>query len=126
MVVLDTSVIIDHIRQPHGALTILQRAAKEGLDKNFAVSVITIQELYRGESTRSKGKEAIILATLAPLVILSYTYEVAKLAGEIIRDTTDPIQFADAAIASTAIFNSASLLTLNKKDFEKIKTRWSK
>ncbi len=36
------------------------------------------------------------------------------------RDSKTPIQFADAAIAATAIINGAELYTLNKKDFEKI------
>lgn len=37
------------------------------------------------------------------------------------RDTKPGIQFADAAIAATAIINNARLATLDKKDFQGIK-----
>lgn len=55
---------------------------------------------------------------MGPLKILPYTYEVARLAGEIARDMGRPIDFADAAIAATAIVQGASLFTLDKNDFE--------
>lgn len=83
--------------------------------------MITIQELYEGRSTKDEQKEQLLLATISPLKILPYTYEVAQLAGEIARDLSKPIELADAAIAATAIVNGAQLFTLNKKDFSKIK-----
>jgi predicted nucleic acid-binding protein len=49
-----------------------------------------------------------------------YTYETAKLAGEIARDLERPIELADAAIAATTIINRGELLTINKKDFAAI------
>ena len=65
--------------------------------------------------------EQYLLATISPLKILPYTYEVAQLAGEIARDLEFPIELADAAIAATTILNGGTLLTLNKKDFSGIK-----
>lgn len=87
----------------------------------MAISVISIQELYEGKSTREKDKEEHLLATIAPLKILPYNYEVAQLAGEIARDLDYPIELADAAIAATAIVNGALLFTLNKRHFKGIK-----
>ncbi len=121
MVILDTSIIIDHLRQSQDKETLLIKIAKEVSKENLAISVITVQELYEGKSTRNENQEQYLLATISPLKILPYTYEEAQLAGSIARDQKTPIEFADAAIAATTIINGASLLTFNKKDFRKIK-----
>lgn len=83
--------------------------------------MITIQELYAGQSSKIPEKESFFLAIMNYFKMLPYDREIAKLAGEIMRDVKSPVQFADAAIAATAIINGASLLTLNKKDFSGIK-----
>jgi len=117
MVILDTNIIIDHLRQPKGKDTQLKRVVQTTAKENLAVSIISLQELYEGSSTRVKSKESDLITTITPLRILPYNYEVAQLAGEIARDINRPIEFADAAIAATTIINGATLFTLNKKDF---------
>lgn len=119
MVVLDTNIIIDHIRQ-FGSESLLERLHKKIPEDNLAISIISIEELYRGQSTKEPEAEKILLATLGSLKVLPYTYEIAELAGKLIRDSSQILEFADAAIAATAIVNSASLFTLNKKDFAQI------
>ena len=84
------------------------------------MSVISIQELYIGKSTRGERAEQLLLATISPLKILPYTFEVAQLAGEIARDLERPIELADAAISATAIVNGCQLITLDKNDFRDI------
>lgn len=121
MVVLDTNIIIDHLRQSGDKLTLLMQLAQRFPKKDLAISVITIQELYEGISTRNLQKEEYLLTTIAPLQVLSYSYEVAQRAGEIARDLTRPIEFADAALAATALIYQASLYTLNRKHFIGIK-----
>lgn len=121
MVVLDTSVIIDHLRQSNSNKeTFLQKIAKKVSKQSIAISVITIQELYEGLSTRNSEKEQYLLSTIGPLNVLPYDYETAKKAGEIARDLNQPIEFADSAIAATCLNNQSKLATLNIKDFEKI------
>lgn len=83
----------------------------------LSLSLVSVQELYEGQSTIYDEKEKDLLATISPLKILPYTYEIAKLAGVIARDINRPIELADAAIAATAILHHAQLFTLNKKDF---------
>lgn len=122
MVVLDTNVIIDHLRlQSTEASSKLMQIVKQKPKEVLAISIVTIQELYEGRSTSDSQKEQYLLATISPLKILPYTYEVAKLAGEIARDFDRPIELADAAIAATAILNGCSLATANKKDFTDIR-----
>jgi len=120
MVVIDTSIIIEHLRTSSSTSTLMEIASK--YDKsNLAISVITIQELYEGKSSKNKQKEQFLLATISPLKILSYTYDIAKFAGQIARDLPRSIELANCAIASTCILNNAKLATLNKKDFVGIK-----
>ena len=121
MVVLDTNIIIEHLRQPKTKESTLIKLVKKKPKEVLAISIITIQELYEGKSTKDQAKEQALLATISPLKILPYTYEVAQLAGEIARDLNRAIELADAAIAATAILSGAQLLTLNKKDFLGIK-----
>lgn len=121
MVILDTGIIIDHLRQSPGKPTFFTELVRKYPKKELVISMITIQELYEGKSTKDEERQKMLLAVIAPLRILPYTYEIAQLAGEIARDLKFPVGLADAAIASTAIINGCELATLNKKDFRGIK-----
>jgi predicted nucleic acid-binding protein len=61
--------------------------------------------------------EQQLLAITSSLKIFSYTLEIAKKAGEIARQSSQPIQFADAAIAAMCVVHHAQLATLNRKHF---------
>ncbi|MGD9129674.1 MAG: PIN domain-containing protein [Candidatus Woesebacteria bacterium] len=121
MVIFDTNIIIDHLRISGKKKSLLLQFAEKSPKESFAISMLTVQELYEGQSTRDSDKEAALLATISPLKILTYNYEIAKLAGKIARDLKRSIELADAAIAATVIMNNAELLTLNAKDFRGIK-----
>jgi len=121
MVIIDTSIIIEHLRLPKNKKSTLIKLVEQKPKEVIAISIITIQELYEGQSTKNKNKEQSLLATIAPLKILPYTFEIAQFAGKIARDIKKPIEMADAAIAATTILNNGELVTLNKKDFLGIK-----
>ncbi len=122
MVIVDTSIIIDHLRQKNGLPTVLYKLVKD-LDETetMAISVITIQELYTGASTRREIEEGRMLGAISNFDILPFDYREAKLAGELGRDAASSPGFADLAIAATAILNNAKLATFNLKDFTSIK-----
>lgn len=120
MVILDTNIIIDHLRQKNKT-SYLEELAQTFSKESLSLSVISVQELYEGKSTEEENKENYLLATIAPLKIVPYTYEIAQKAGEIARDLKNSIELADAAIAATAILHGYKLCTLNKKDFLGIK-----
>lgn len=121
MVILDTNILIDYIRRPKVDDSYLVRMIKTKLPRNLAISIITVQELYTGQSSKIPRKEEFFLTIVNSLKVLPYEYKTAKFAGEIMRDSKFNLGFADAGIAATAILNNAQLLTLNKKDFAKIK-----
>jgi predicted nucleic acid-binding protein len=120
MVVLDTNVIIDHLRSKKNSTTKLISVIKKFPRQKMALSPISIQELYEGQSTQNPDKEKKLLVTIGLMSIIPYTNQVAKLAGVIARDLKEPIELADAAIAATAINHHYPLFTLNTKHFHKI------
>ncbi len=121
MVVIDTSIIIDHLRQPFSQDTVFMKLVRRIQKEQLLLSVMTVQELFEGKSTKDSRKEEYLLMTITPLKIVPYTFEMAKVAGEIARDLKRPIELADAAVAATALIYSAPLFTLNKKDFVGVK-----
>jgi predicted nucleic acid-binding protein len=118
MVALDTSIIIDHLRSKTEMETALMRAVKKFGD--LAISLITIQELFTGSSSKEKEPMQKMIDTIEPLKIIPYTLDIATRAGELTRDSKKVITFADASIAATALLYNAKLLTLNIKDFKHI------
>lgn len=119
MVILDTSIIIDHLRQ-EGQRSKLDKIREQFPKEQLAVSVISVQELYEGQSTRDDNREKAMLGLLAALKILPYTFEVAQKAGQLVRNLKFPVEFSDAAIAATVVINNAKLASLNKKHFQDI------
>lgn len=121
MVILDTNLIIDHLRQVNMKQeTKLIQFAREYHQEQLGISMISVQELYEGKSVSIQQGEQQLLAIISSLKIFSYTLEIAKKAGEIARELSQPIEFADVAIAATCIVNHAGLATLNEKHFLKI------
>lgn len=121
MVIVDTNIIIDHIRQNPSVASYLTKLLENFAPSEIALSVITIQELYVGKSTRFEEKEKGLLKAIDHFKILPYSYDIACFAGKIVRDSHEHVVFADAAIAATAIIHKSPLFTLNTKDFQNIK-----
>lgn len=120
MIILDTSIIIDHLRISSSKESKLVQLVKKHPKETLAISVISIQELYEGKSTVEKEKEEKLIVTIAPLKILSYTFEIAQMAGKIARDSKNPVEFADSAISAIAIYYNSPLATLDKASFQGI------
>lgn len=116
MVVIDTSIIIDHLRSA-ASQSKLSVFVQNHPHEELAISLISIQALYEGQSTLQTEKERDLVTVLAGIKILPYTYDVAKLAGTLARDAQKPVELADAAIAATTIIHQSTLYTLNLKDF---------
>jgi predicted nucleic acid-binding protein len=117
MVIIDTNIIIDHLRQQSRAQSIYDKLLKKYSRKNLAISTITIQELFMGQSTNKIKESSPLIKLLKGTKIYSHTTNIARHAGEITRDRKENIKFADAAIAATAVHYGAHLATLNTKDF---------
>ncbi len=114
--VVDTSVIIDFLRSNNKENSLLYKLAEEDL----YISIVTHTELYAGKSVweNSEVRESLekVLAGMSPVTLDKRTSEKA---GYI--KSYSNISIMDALIASTTIINSMELITLNTKDFEKVK-----
>jgi predicted nucleic acid-binding protein len=121
MVVVDTNLIIDHLRLKGKRDSLLVRLLSDVGDDNVSISVVTIQELFAGQSTLRHDESTQVERIIDSMRILPYTHQIARLAGTISRDQPGKVSFMDAAIAATVMANDASLATLNRKDFVGIK-----
>lgn len=121
-IVLDTSLIIDHVRGKDKRLIKLLGLQKTKRVQLFVSSVV-IFEFYSGLSLK---KEAIFSNTenlFATFKIVDIDREIAKLAAKINREQKlyQQIGAIDLLIGATAIYYSALLATRNIKDFQLIK-----
>jgi len=119
MVIIDTNIIIDHLRRPSND-SILSVLSKKYGGEEIGISVVSIQELYEGKSTIVPTKETQMMAVIGQLNVLPYDIDVARLAGKIARDSKIIIDLADAVVAATTIIHEGELCTLNTKHFQGI------
>lgn len=102
---VDTDVLIDHLRGAHE----LQPQAG-----TVAYSVVTRCELFAGAGT----DETKVRRLLEELEELQVDRSVAEGAGRLRRETG--IRTPDALIAATALTHELPLLTRNRRDFERV------
>lgn len=116
-ILIDTSVIIDHLRVPDKSSSLLYKLAKKRAP--LFISIITHTELYSGKSVwEHKNGQKELEMLLSGLTILSLTQSISERAGKI--RAQQGIHLFDAIIAGTALENKLILATLNVKDFKKI------
>ncbi len=116
--VIDTNIFIEYLRTKNKLNTTLQRLPDVS---ELYVSSVTIYELFTGANTEQKKEEIKILTS--DLILLPFNYETAIKSAEIynnLKSKNQLIEFRDIFIGATAIVNNLPILTLNKKDFERI------
>lgn len=114
MILVDTDVLIAHLRGLPAARDWLQSARTEG---PLAVSVVSVAELTGGMRTTERRE---VWALLSILRAEPVTEVVARRAGELMREfrrTHSGIGTADYLIAATAATQGARLATLNIRHF---------
>lgn len=119
-IIVDTSVIIDHLRGRSNQLVQLKDQSNIGKVRLF-IPHIVITELYIGKEARNKAGREIIDGILKDLETVGFTVSSAKLSGELIRTYQQIPDPFDLIIAAIAIENEAQVATNNKKHFEQIR-----
>lgn len=117
---VDTSVFIDFLRRKDKNNSLFYQVFSQEKYKPI-ISLITITELWAGRSIEKKENLKFIEELVGNCEILMPSLKTAKKAGWILRQTNYQVSFQDIQIASLALENKLPILTLNKKDFEKIK-----
>lgn len=116
--ILDTSVIIDFLRQDNKTNTWLYSLSLE--KHQFATSIITHTELFAGKSVWEKQAARSELETIfSGIKLIPLTQSISTTAGKI--RAQHQVDLIDAIIAATAIEQNLPLATLNPKDFSPLK-----
>ena len=114
---IDTSVLIDHLRKLHKDKTVFYQLA---FHCDYIISSITEFEFFVGSTPRN---HQFIEELLVMLPVLPFDSACVKVAAKIYRDLkakNQLISLPDIFIAATAIAHDLQLLTLNRKHFERI------
>lgn len=118
-IIVDTSVIVDHIRADVGVYPSLIALARKGSVKLYIPTVVVL-ELWKGRSMGDKNIEKSVDKLLQAVTILPLSRQLAKEAGCLMRKGLVD-NFIDAVVAATALYLDARLATANKKHFVKVK-----
>jgi len=117
-IVLDTTVLIEHLRNKSDVINRLGNA-------ELATTVINAFELYFGAFKSKKIEKNLTAAKglLSTLELLYITESTAEKAGRTLAELQvkgENIEIRDLLIGSIAATDGFSVLTHNKRDFEKI------
>ena len=104
-VLVDTDIFVDHLRG--------HRALVPGRNRVF-YSVITRAELFAGRG----ANEDPIRELLSPFAEVEVTGAIAETAGRLRREVS--VSLPDALIAAMAIHGEMTLLTRNRRDYDRV------
>jgi len=112
---LDTTVLIDHLRGQQKVTDIITRLSRQG--NELGVCCINVAELYAGLSDKERTKVEKLIDSLD---YYETSKDIAKMAGcyrfEFARKGIT-LTTSDTIVAATAISYGATLITANVKDY---------
>ena len=115
--VLDTSIIIDYLRNGQTGINFFDNIAEDVI---FFIPTIVIFELFSGKSTINPEKLNKILDFMESFQRVELTETIAQRAGELYRDISTTLQVPDYIIAASTLEIGGEVVTLNKKHFMEI------
>ena len=111
-VVVDTDVLILHLRGNESVRTMLREAAQDSL---LCCSAITIGEIHAGMRDEELEKTVKLLNSLA---VIDVDRKIAAMAGDYRRTIkSHHLELDDCLIAATCVINRATLITGNIKHY---------
>ncbi len=121
MVCVDTSFLIALERHDGGALEKLRELTDRG--EVLFITAVSVAECYRGADGSKDRPKALRDAKelLELFAVLNLDYESGRMWGELAESMkSDPIGDRDLVIASIALVNGQSIVTTNKRHFERV------
>lgn len=111
---IDTNVLVDHLRNKPQATDFLLESIKNGIRLSF--SVITRIELFAGIRVNEKKAIESLLYSMQSIPV---TDEIAEISGEYLSifRKSHSLSVPDAIIAASAKYKKIALVTLNVKHF---------
>lgn len=119
ILLIDTDILIDYLRNVHPAVGFLKKAMQEAV---CWISAITVAELYAG--VREGNERKVLAQFIQEFQLADVGSIIAEQGGIYRRDfvKSHSTGLADAIIAATAEYLGAELITLNKKHYPMLKT----
>ena len=115
VIVVDTSVLIDHLRGRAKARDVLLRAVSEG--QVLAASVLTRVEVMAGVRSDERRATGTLFSVLQWLPVTEAIAEEAGLLARRYRGSHGAIDVVDYVVAASAQVHDAAVWTLNVKHF---------
>ena len=116
---IDTSVLIDHLRQYAPATEFLENVFKSNV--LVCISSVTEMELYAGKSMEQQENEKAVSKILDLFEIIPVASNISRKAGVLLRKYRQQgLTPIDAIIAGTSLECDATLVTRNVKHFRMI------
>ncbi|NJO01886.1 MAG: type II toxin-antitoxin system VapC family toxin [Bacteroidia bacterium] len=118
MILIDTSLLIAHVRKPDKTQTVFYQLTKQ---EELAIAMMTAFEFLIGKNA---SNASLIDSLLANLEILVWDKTCMEISTQIYRDLKQQsqlIETPDIIIAATAIAHQIPLATRNQRHFERIK-----
>lgn len=115
--VVDTSILIDHLRDGRAWRNIVSQIDQE---TELYIPTIVIFELFSGRSTQEPSMAQEVRRLIGLFQKIELTQTIAKRAGEFYRDMTKKLDVPDYIIAASAFDIGGTVVTLNKKHFVQI------
>lgn len=118
-VVIDSDVIIDHLRTGSRILDAIMEGLLEKKIRAFIPSIV-LTEISAGQDTKDSQKLALIEKLMGRFEFLSADWAISQKSGFLIRDYPN-LTLADAIVAATTLVIDGKLATRNLKDFKQVK-----
>lgn len=117
-ILIDTSVLIDFFRKREKSKSVLVQLSNQ---YRFCISAITAFEVKIGIQTQVQQMDyEVLVQNIEILPIDDLCIDAAVAIYKSLKPQNALIELADLLIGATAISNSLSLATLNRKHFERI------
>ena len=116
-ILIDTSILIDHIRKQRKDQTVFYRYLS---NYDYAMSVITEFEFRVGMTSKNHEFGERLLAAIPILPLNEDCISAAVKIHSQLRTTNQLLPIADILIAATAVTHKFPLLTFNRKHFARI------
>ena len=123
MTILDSDILVGVLRGNENAIAKCKNLADKGIKP--AITPISVIELFYGASkSKSKLELMHVESLLATLMLVDLDIPAMKIAGQLLAElekSGSVIGDMDTIIAAIAIANNETLVSRNKKHFERIK-----
>ncbi|MDI7248413.1 MAG: type II toxin-antitoxin system VapC family toxin [Bacillota bacterium] len=117
--VLDTCILVDHLRGYPEAREWLGNAIRQSQALDLACSVITLAELISGLPRTSCQSQEAVENLLSLMKVVPVGEDIAHRAGAYVREwgASHGVGIADALVAATARHLGVPLVTIDKRHF---------